>query len=108
QPTRLRCVKGVKEAVKTLLVKSGARILDGDEYFVRCMFSRSNEQFSRRIAYAFHRFDGVHDQVQGHLLQLDAISLNERQAAIQLGLYDNTVLHDFAARQGKNLKDSFV
>src|SRR5262249_56592875 len=51
---------------------------------------------------------GVDDQVQDHLLQLDSISLNERQAVRQLSLHRNTVLRRFASGQRNNLEDRII
>ena len=52
--------------------------------------------------------DGVDDQVKGHLLQLDSISLNERQALRELRLHLDIGFHHFATGQGNDLSDRFV
>ena len=70
--------------------------------------SGADQQLSRPLADAAHRFDGVDDQVEDHLLQLDSISLNERQALRELRLHRDAVLHHFASGQGNDLEDRFV
>ena len=39
-----------------------------------------------------HRFNGVHDQVQDHLLQLDFVPQNVRQSLCQLHLRQNAIV----------------
>src|SRR5690242_16891866 len=57
---------------------------------------------------ATHCFDGVEDQIKHDLLELDPISLNERQPFRELRLHRNAVLRDFATGQYDDLKYSFV
>ena len=57
---------------------------------------------------AVHRFDGVDDQVEDHLLQLDPVRMNERQALRELRPHPDAVLHHFAAGQGDDLNDRLV
>src|SRR3546814_8569511 len=52
----------------------------------RCIFPSADQQPARPFADTAHRFDGVDDQVKDHLLQLDSISLNDRQALRELRL----------------------
>ena len=65
-------------------------------------------QLSRPLADAAHRLDGVEDQIENYLLELDSISLNERQAFCELRLHRDAVLHCFAMGQGNHLNDCFV
>ena len=71
-------------------------------------FRGADQQLSRPLADAAHRFDGVDNQVEDYLLQLDSISLNERQALRELRLQRDAVLRKFATGQGNDLKDRFV
>jgi hypothetical protein len=57
---------------------------------------------------AAHRLNGVHDQVEDHLLELDPISLNVRPVICQLPLNGDAVFHSFAVDQGNDFKDSIV
>jgi hypothetical protein len=53
-------------------------------YIIRCIGFRPDQQLS--IADLPHRFHGIDDQVQHDLLELDSISLNDRQTCGQLDL----------------------
>src|SRR5262249_48904945 len=55
-----------------------------------------------------HRLDGVEDQIENYLLQLDSISSNERQALRELRLHRDVVLHQLATGQGNDFQDDFV
>src|SRR3546814_3918636 len=71
----------------------------------RCIFPSADQQPARPFADTAHRFDGVDDQVKDHLLQLDSISLNDRQALRELRLHRDIVFHHFATGQGNDLND---
>ena len=43
------------------------------------MFRGGDHQLPRPIIHAAHGFDGIHDQVQQHLLQLHPIAENRRK-----------------------------
>src|SRR3546814_8146499 len=75
---------------------------------LRCLFPSAYQQPARPFADTAHRFDGFDDQVKDHLLQLDSISLNDRQALRELRLHRDIVVHHFATGQGKDLNDRFV
>ena len=68
----------------------------------------ADQQFACPLAGAAHRLHGVDDQVENHLLELNPISLNERQALCELRPHRDAVLHCFATGQGDNLEDSVV
>src|SRR5262245_14374484 len=55
-----------------------------------------------------HRIDGVRDQVEEHLSQLDSISYYLRQQFIRLGSDQYPVLLQVDARQGKGFPDEVV
>ena len=55
-----------------------------------------------------HRVDGVHDQVQEHLLQLDPISSYLRQLPVRLGLDEYPVLLQIATSQGERFLDELI
>src|SRR5262249_12424211 len=89
-------VEGVEQVVHTLRGQTRAGILHGDEHPARGVWPGADAQLARSLADAAQRFDGVEDHVQEHLLQLDAIALNARQALREVGLHRNAVLHHFA------------
>src|SRR5262245_38592979 len=80
-------VEGVEQAVHTLRVQSRTRILHGDEHPARGVWPGADAQLARSLADAAHRFDGVEYHVQAHLLQLDAIALDARQALREVCLH---------------------
>src|SRR5882757_2097485 len=61
-----------------------------------------------RLIRGRHRFGGVCDQVQKHLLQLDSICYDVRQLVIRLGLDQYPVLLQVAVYQGKGFPDDVV
>src|SRR5262249_52134256 len=101
-------VEGVEQAVHTLQGQARAGILHGDEHPARGVWPGADAQLARSLADAAQRFDGVEDQVQEHLLQLDTIAVNARQALREVGLHRDAVLHHFAMGQGHDLQDGFV
>src|SRR4029077_1665089 len=50
----------------------------------------------------------IDDQVEDHLLQLDSISANGRQALRETRLQRNAILGDFAAGQRSNFEDRCI
>src|ERR1700752_4355765 len=55
-----------------------------------------------------HCLDGVDDQVDHYLLQLDSVSSNPRQVVRQLYLHHDAVLGRFSPGKGNHLKDRFI
>jgi hypothetical protein len=90
----------IEEVVKTLRVQSRARI---SHRAGRRILRRADKQLSRPLAHYAHRLDGVDNQVKHHLLQLDSISLNERQVLREPGLQRDAIPQHFAACQGDDL-----
>ena len=75
----------------------GAGIAYRDKHAVGLGLTGGDQQLARSLADLAHRFDGVHDQVQHHLLQLDFVSQNARQPLRQLHLHQNA-MSDIATR----------
>ncbi len=63
---------------------------------------------ARPLADIAHRFDGVHNQIQDYLLQLDAIASNERQALCELCLQRDAIAQQLASCHPDDLEDRFV
>ena len=55
-----------------------------------------------------HRLDGVDDQVEDDLFELDLISCDERQAIRELRRHRDAVLQCFAMGEFNHLADRFV
>src|SRR5215831_14207465 len=88
-------VERVEKELKALRAQPWAGISHSDDNTAN-VFDGADEQLSRPFTGAAHRFDGIDDQVEHHLLQLDFISLDARQAFRELRLHRNVVLYDFA------------
>jgi hypothetical protein len=97
-PVGLGRVEWVEEALETLRAQSGTRISHNDEHAVRLLHS-ADHQLAGPLAGVAHRFDGVDDQVDDNLLQLDAIASNERQALRELRLQRDAIAQQFAPCQ---------
>jgi hypothetical protein len=50
-----------------------------------------------------HRLDCVHDEIQEHLLQLDAIAARRRESWVEIRLDENVVPPQLAARELQHL-----
>ena len=73
-------VECVEEPVQALRLQSRAPIPHSDAHAVRSVLLSADQQLARPLVRSAHRFDGVEDQVEHHLLKLDPISPNKRQA----------------------------
>ena len=94
--------------VHTLRVQPRAGIPHGDEHAVRGVSPGADPQFPRPLVDAAHGFDRIEDQVEDHLLQLDAIAFDERQVRRELGLQRDAMLQHFAAGQGDDVEDGLI
>ena len=83
QTARLARVEGVEDALEGGQRQPRTGIANRNQHVARGGFPRGDQQFSRAIADAAHCLDGIDDQVEHHLLQLDAIAWNERRAIRQ-------------------------
>src|SRR6202035_4438645 len=57
---------------------------------------------------AAHRLNGVDDQIEHHLLKLDPVSPNARQAIRQTRLHPDSVLLYLAANHGHDFQDCII
>ena len=94
--------------IQGLGVQPRARIPHYNEYAARCIRLRADPQLARALADASHCFDGVDDQIEEHLLQLNAVPLNGRQVVCELELERDTAPEQFAAGQGDDLENGLV
>ena len=76
QAALLGRVEGLKDALEIRRSEPGTGIPHPDQDAVRPGSPGADQQFSRGLAAGAHRFDRIVDQVQEHLLQLDAIPLD--------------------------------
>src|SRR6266481_6064044 len=101
-------VERLEQAVQTLRIHSRTAIPQTDEYAVRSISARADQQLPRPLADAAHRLDGVDDQVENHLLQLDPICSNDWQALRELRPHRDAALQNFGTGQGYDLKHRLV
>jgi hypothetical protein len=62
------------------------------------VFPGGEQQLSRPLNDFTHGLDGVDEQIEDHLLQLDPISQNGRQVTRKMSLYRDATSLRFAAR----------
>ena len=66
--------EGFEHMLRDRRVQPRAGVLDRDEHAARLGEHRGYRQFPGAVRYPSHRFDAVHNEVQQHLLQLNAIA----------------------------------
>src|ERR1700704_1722885 len=76
--------------------------------YVAVVMHRGFYRQDARPAHAGHRIDGVGDQVDKHLLQLNSVACYLRHLFIQLGFDLYPVLHQILPHQGKRFPDEIV
>jgi hypothetical protein len=108
QALRLGRVEGLEQAVRTLWVQPRTGIAHGDEHAARGTRLSADPQLPRPLVDASHGFDRVEDQVQDHLLQLDAVAVHGRQAPRELGLQRDALPQHFAPGQGDDVEGGLV
>jgi hypothetical protein len=84
QAALLGRVEGLKDALEIRRSEPGTGIPHPEQDAVRPGSPGVDQQFSRALAAGAHRFDRIVDQVQEHLLQLDAIPLDGTLLKIEL------------------------
>src|ERR1700687_4633961 len=74
----LGCIKSLKKSVHGLGVKADACILYGEPHLIVCASFRSDLHLPRTIVHGAHGVRGVLEQIQDHLLKLDAVPCYHR------------------------------
>jgi hypothetical protein len=108
QAARLGRVERLEDTLGIGLRQTWTRIAYRDQHPVRLGFAGADQQFARSLADFAHRFNGIHDQVQDHLLQLDSVSGNARQTLRQSHLHRNAMVRDRGTGQCHDLENRFV
>ena len=98
---------GSKIRSDVLLVDSGSGILHRHHDAAGLVPLRSHPQHACAAVHGCHRVEGIHDQIQDHLLQLDAIRRHRREL-LQLGPDRNPAIVQFAANQRQHLAHDIV
>jgi hypothetical protein len=74
-------VERLEKSVRILRLKTHTGILHGQAHTIAFLSFRFDHQLPRPILDAAHGVYGVQEQVQDHLLELDAISHDRREIA---------------------------
>src|SRR5215471_297961 len=101
-------VKRIEHALSVVCVESLAPISYRHEHAVRGGVRGGDQQLWPPISSSTRRFDRVDNQVPHDLLQLNPISLNERQMLGELGLNQDAILPRFATGEYEDLAERIV
>ena len=72
---RLRRIEGMEETPEALWAQPGAGIPHRDDDAMRAVPGGTNGQVSRSVVgEVTHRLDGIHHQIEHHLLELNPVS----------------------------------
>src|SRR5882672_12026414 len=82
--TALGGVEGLKDLVHHVGLESDADVLHRQAHTIAFVTFSSDEQLPRPIVYASHSVGSITEQVQDHLLKLDAIGYHKRKIAGEL------------------------
>jgi len=104
----LRRVEGVKESLRIVWTEAHAGILNGQAHTIAVVVFGPDQELPRTILDGAHRFRGVQEQVQHHLLQLDAVTGNRGQMAGQIRRYRNPASVDFVSREQEDLANDLI
>src|SRR5260370_22222621 len=107
-PVGLGRVKCLERAFEALRRWSRPRISHRDKRAVGCIACAADQQLSLPFVHCAHCFNGVDDQVQQHLLQLNAIPLHHRQLLRESGLQCDAMPDNLVAGQGGGVEDHLV
>src|SRR5262252_5586293 len=88
-------------------IKARPRIAHGDED-ARAVLLGGDQQLSWLRLNRAHGFNRVQNQVQDHLLQLNAVAMNGKQSVSEPGLDRHAVPYDCVSRQYDHLTDSRI
>ena len=94
---RFRREEGLEHAFRDCRIQPRAGVLYRDEHAAWLGERRGYRQLPRAFRYPAHRFNAVHDQVQKHLLQLNAIAHDRPVVRSQFGVQHDIVPQQFAA-----------
>jgi hypothetical protein len=91
-------VEGVEESVGVVSIESDARITDAQVY-ISCLDAGDDHELSRTIFDSAHGIARVQQQIEDHLLKLDAVAFHWRQTIGQLEAHSYTL--DLELAHGK-------
>src|SRR5580700_6213643 len=92
----LGCIKSLKQSVHSLGIKAHARILYGEPHLIVCASFRSDLQLPGTIVHGAHGVRCVLEQIQDHLLKLDAVPCHHREVDCEFPPENHAVSLEFA------------
>src|SRR5579864_1094657 len=92
----LGCIKSLKKSVHSLGIKADARILYDEPHLIVCAPFRSDLQLPWTIVHGAHGVRGVLEQIQDHLLKLDAVTCHHREVVCEFRPENHPVSLKFA------------
>src|SRR6267154_1876274 len=92
----LSCIKSLKQSVHSLGIKADARILYSEPHLIVCAAFCSDPQLPGTIVHDAHGVRGVSEQIQDHLLKLDAVPNHHRQVVCEFRAENHAVSLKFA------------
>src|SRR5712671_6205538 len=92
----LGCIKSLKKSVHSLGIKAHAHILYGEPHLIVCASFRSDLQLPGTIIHGAHGVRGVLEQIQNHLLKLDAVPCHHREVACKFRSENYSISLKFA------------
>src|SRR5215475_7991761 len=102
---RLGRVEWVENTSNIFRAYAWSRVSYGDGDVGRPVHRSADRHFARTLCALSQCLDGVDNQIQNHLLQLNPISFDERQSLCKLRMHRDAVLHRLAARKLNHLVD---
>src|SRR5215470_4979304 len=101
-------VEGFEQAWQALRRQPRPGIPYPDAHAFRLVGFRTDQQFAPAVTVAAHRLDGVDDQVDHHLLNLQPIAPKERQGLGELCLDRGADLDDLTPSENDRVADRFI
>src|SRR6267154_612566 len=92
----LGCIKSLKKSVHSLGINADARILYGEPHLIVCASFRSDLQLPWTIVHGAHGVRGVLEQIQDHLLKLDAVPIHNGEVVCEFPPENHPVSLKFA------------
>ena len=98
--------QGLEDLIEVGGINSNPGILDRHLHTIVPVQFGSYGQHSR--LYRPHRIDGIHNQIQNHLLQLDLIAKHRRNLIVEFRFKINLMFSQIDVDQPQNCPDQFV
>jgi hypothetical protein len=106
-PIGLARVEGLEQSVELLRIEPRTGILHFDEHIVR-FHAGHDRKLARSAADTAHRFDGIDDEIDEYLLQLDPIRREERQVSHKPALQADAIAMHFGLGQSDDFADCLI